>query len=137
MKKSIGKFSLTTLAFLLSTVCGLQRVFAQQDDHRAVHSITKKRWDSLSVVIEPCGNEAKFRIYVLNRKKHRVSIKIWNGIDVDFVTTTIEPVFESILDMEQLNDGIYDIAVTDGEETVRETITLGTASWEYRWGKVD
>lgn len=139
MKKGIGNSRLTMLLFLLGTVCFGHRAFAQSDrpDRIAAHSKIKYRQGLLSVIILPCRDEAKFRVYILNPEKEKVTIRVYNGTIVDFFVTTEDSVYDRFLNLEQLEDGIYVIDVLAGEEKVEKSVMIGTIPRGHRWATIN
>jgi hypothetical protein len=131
MKKRNGKvYVIMTLLFIIM-VGSSNRLLAQSD--------RKFRWEAApengdhqglqAVLVQPWSGERKLRICILNPEEKKVVITISNRADVDFSTTTSDSRFDQIFNLEQVNDGPYQVEIKAGKEIIRKDIVISSLTW--------
>lgn len=75
---------------------------------------------------QPDKSNMKFRIDVANPNRHRAVITIRKRDDIYMSESIPGPVYASVLDFTQMEDGDYQIIVTGGKERVCTNLSIHT-----------
>ena len=68
----------------------------------------------------------KFRVAVFNPFNKPATITICKGGDVLYVEGGVRNDYQNLFNLEQLEDGIYQIKITSGKETISKDINIHT-----------
>ena len=75
---------------------------------------------------QPDKNEMKFRIDIANPHGRRTSITIRKKDDIYLYENVSSPIYVSMYDFNQMEDGDYQVIVTGGKEKVCTNISIHT-----------
>ncbi|HEX9512958.1 MAG TPA: hypothetical protein VF939_20855 [Puia sp.] len=138
----LGAMLLLTFGSLFSST----PVFSQtQSFHPAIRSVkgVSTLLDSLSIqhlqvnISQPDRNNMKFRIVVANPVSRYITITIKKQNDVYFSEMIATANYENIYDLNQLEDGNYQVQITGGKERILKNISIHTSTQINREALVD
>lgn len=121
-------------------------VFAQtQSFHPAIRSVkgVSTLLDSMSMqhlqvnISQPDKNNMKFRIAVSSPVSHHITITIKKQNDVYFSEMIATANYENVYDLNELEDGDYQVQIIGGKERVLKTISIHTSTQISREALVD
>lgn len=99
--------------------------------------------DSLAIqhlevyISQPDKNNMKFRIAVSNPVSRYITITIKRQNDIYFSEMIATANYENIYDLNQLEDGNYQVQITGGKERVLKNISIHTSRQVSRQAMVD
>ena len=79
----------------------------------------------------------KFRIAVFNPFNRPATISICRGEDVLYIESGVRNDYQNLFNLEQLEDGIYQIKITSGKETISKDINIHTETTTDREARVN
>jgi hypothetical protein len=132
---------LTLGSLFLST-----HVYSQkQSFHPAIHSVKEVNvmLDSLAAphlqvhISQPDKDNMKFRIVISNPVSRYITITIKRQNDIYFSEMIATADYENIYDLNQLEDGNYQVQITGGKEKVLKNISIHTQTQVSRQALVD
>lgn len=132
---------MTLGSLLLST-----QVFSQtQSFHPAIRAVKEMNGmlDSLASphlqvnISQPDKSNMKFRIAVSNPRGRYITITIKKQNDIYFSEMIPTAAYENIYDLNQLEDGNYQVQITGGKERVLRNISIHTQTQVSRQALVD
>ena len=68
----------------------------------------------------------KFRVAVFNPFNKPATISICKGEDVLYIESGVRNDYQNLFNLDQLEDGIYQIKITSGKETISKDINIHT-----------
>jgi len=140
--RTLGAILFLTLGSLfLSTHVNSQT----QSFHPAIHSVKEVNvmLDSLAAphlqvnISQPDKNNMKFRIVISNPVSRYITITIKKQNDIYFSEMIATADYENIYDLNQLEDGNYQVQITGGKEKVLKNISIHTQTQVSRQALVD
>lgn len=72
------------------------------------------------------GSSMKFRVVVINPFTRPATITISRGDDILYTENGVRGEYQNLFNLDQLEDGDYQIVVTSGKEKVRKDISIHT-----------
>jgi hypothetical protein len=79
----------------------------------------------------------KFRVAVFNPFNKPATITICRGEDVLYVEGGVRNEYQNLFNLDQLEDGIYQIKITSGKETISKDINIHTETTTDREVRVN
>ena len=79
----------------------------------------------------------KFRVAVFNPFNKPATISICRGEDVLYIEGGVRNDYQNLFNLEQLEDGIYQIKITSGKETISKDINIHTETTTDREVRVN
>jgi hypothetical protein len=79
----------------------------------------------------------KFRVAVFNPFNKPATIMICKGQDVLYIETGVRNDYQNLFNLEQLEDGVYQIKITTGKETISKDINIHTETTTDREAQVN
>jgi hypothetical protein len=108
--------------------------YSQSYHHKfTVDSTSRTMLDStdlhLQVSLRPVDNEnMKFRLSALNPSSRYMLITIQKGDDVFFNESVRKDMYDYVFDLSSLEDGNYQLMVSNGKEKISKNILIQTAT---------
>jgi hypothetical protein len=88
-------------------------------------------------ISQPDKNNMKFRIVISNPVSRYITITIKRQNDIYFSEMIATADYENIYDLNQLEDGNYQVQITGGKEKVLKNISIHTQTQVSRQALVD
>lgn len=83
--------------------------------------------DHLQVIVRQSGgSNMKFRVVVFNPFNRAATITICKGDDILYTEYGVRGDYQNLFNLDQLEDGNYQIVVNNGKEKVRKDINIHT-----------
>ena len=79
----------------------------------------------------------KFRVAVFNPFNKPATISICRGEDVLYIENGVRGVYQNLFNLDQLEDGVYQIKITSGKETISKEINIHTETTTDREARVN
>jgi hypothetical protein len=79
----------------------------------------------------------KFRVAVFNPFNKPATISICKGEDVLYIESGVRNDYQNLFNLDQLEDGIYQIKITSGKETISKDINIHTETTTDREARVN
>ena len=79
----------------------------------------------------------KFRVAVFNPFNKPATISICKGEDVLYIESGVRNDYQNLFNLDQLEDGIYQIKITSGKETIVKDINIRTETTTDREARVN
>jgi hypothetical protein len=79
----------------------------------------------------------KFRVAVFNPFNKPATITICRGGDVLYIESGVRNDYQNLFNLDQLEDGIYQIKITNGKETISKDINIHTETTTDREARVN
>jgi hypothetical protein len=79
----------------------------------------------------------KFRVAVFNPFNKPATISICRGEDVLYIENGVRCVYQNLFNLDQLEDGVYQIKITSGKETISKEINIHTETTTDREARVN
>ena|ERR1700761_2219467 len=118
--------------FIALTLTASSNAFSQSYHHRIkIDSSITKNLDSsdanhLQVQLRQVEGGMKFHLVALNFSSRYMDITIRKGEDVLFSEIIREDLYDHIFNLSTLEDGKYEVLVSNGKEKVVRNIVIGT-----------
>jgi hypothetical protein len=82
-------------------------------------------------------NSMKFRVAVFNPFARAATITICRGEDILYTESGVRGEYQNLFNLEQLEDGNYQIRITSGKETISKDINIHTETTTDREARVN
>ena len=82
-------------------------------------------------------NSMKFRVAVFNPFNRAATITICRGEDILYTESGVRGEYQNLFNLEQLEDGNYQIRITSGKETISKDINIHTETTTDREAQVN
>ena len=79
----------------------------------------------------------KFRVAVFNPFNKPATISIYKGEDLLYIESGVRNDYQNLFNLDQLEDGIYQIKITSGKETISKDINIHTETTTDREARVN
>ena len=139
MKKKGSKICVIMSLFFLNVVGFSNEGFAQTNTKPVWEFGPEKggspSWQAL--IVDPSAGDGKLRICILNPEERRVVIRISNHVDVDFSMIMKDSLIDQLFNLEQIDDGKYQVEIVIGNERIRKDIFIRTMSSTSRTLEID
>ncbi|HTI08509.1 MAG TPA: hypothetical protein VL832_08120 [Puia sp.] len=139
-------FSVAIIFMTFGSLLLSSSVYSQtQSFHPVIHSVKEVNGmlDSMAAphlqvhISQPDKNNMKFRIVISNPVSRYITITIKKQNDIYFSEMIATADYENIYDLNQLEDGNYQVQITGGKEKVLKNISIRTQTQVNRQALVD
>lgn len=132
-----------SLPFFIALTLAAPRTFSQNYHYKIATTAQCNTLDSiaaahLQVVIKAAdSNGMRFRVSILNPTERSISITIRKGNDLIFEDLVGRSSYDNIFNLSDLEDGNYQLLVSNGKEKITRTIRIQTETKVDRQLTVD